>query len=224
MAELGVVERTGGGGVCVDPASVERREVAFGPATEVRHYDVAVHMRIQRTADTVDESGRGHGVGGHGDHPPVTAAPDGECPALHVVQRGVHGVLVGGEHGARHLGRAQGVEHAHRLRRAEAQVEGGDRDPVMGKSQPAPRGRVVASEHRAQRLAVDLSVQVERGRAPPEPPARRLDAGAGPVPGHLEVVGVPAPAHLGHPQHPTSRARPRPVRDRLPASTVTRRP
>ena len=97
------------------------------------------------------------------------------------------------------------MEHAHRLRRAEAEVEGGHRDAVMGPTETARRQGIVASEDRSECVTGHLAAQSQRGGSRAQPPSGGLDTGLGPVARHIEVVGVPAFAHLGHPQHPTSR-------------------
>ena len=194
------------GRVGVDAAPVERREAPLGPTPEVGHHHVAVQVGVEGATDAVDEPRGGDGIGGDRHESPCGRATHGDGAALHVVERGVDGALVGGEHFARHLGGPRGVEHAHRLRRTEAEVEGGHRDPVVGTAQALAGQRIVALEHRTERVAVHLAVQAERGRARAQPPTGGLDAGARPVPGHLEVIGVAALAHLGHPQHRASRA------------------
>ncbi len=216
-----MVERPGGGGVRVDAASVERRELAFGPTSEVRHHDVTVQMRIKRTADPVHESGRGHGVGGHGDEPRRHGPAGRRGPGVPHSRARRPRPARGRRARSSPPRRAQGVEHAHRLGRAEAQVEGGHRDPVVGASQPVPGDRVVASQHRCERLAVDLSVQIESGGASAEPQAGRLDAGAGAAARPPRGSRRARPCAPWPPAAPDLRARPRPVRDWLPVSMVT---
>ena len=152
-----MVERIGGRPVRVQTPTVEGAEAAVGAATQIGHHHVTVEMGVQGATDPVHEPGRRHRLGLHRHESAERPTTDRHGAAFHVVEGGVdrshvRGVDVGG-----HLGWAQGVEHAHRLRRAEAEVETGHRDPVVGSTQ-TPRGhRVVAAEHRPERVAVDLS-------------------------------------------------------------------
>ena len=140
---------------------------------------MAVQVRIEGATDTVDEPRDGDRVGWDRDERPRGRPANGDGAAFHVVEGGVDGALVGGQHLSGHLGRAQGVEHAHRLRGAEAEVEGGHGDPMVGWAQPPQREGIVALEHRPQRVAVHL---------PAASPAS-----AAPVPSHRPGASMPVP-------------------------------
>jgi hypothetical protein len=178
-------------------------------------------MRVQRATHPVHETGRRDRISLHRDQRPRRGPAHGDGSALDVSECCVDGVHVRGAHLAGDVGGAQGMEHADRLRRAEAEVEGGHRDPVMRPPQ-TPKGHgVVTLEHRCKRVACDLAAQAERACSGAQPLTGRLNASAGPVPRHLEVIRMPTLVHLGHPQHPTSEALLPNLRRCAPMATVT---
>ena len=166
---------------------------------------MAVQMGVQGATHPMHESRRRHRLGLHRHERPGRRTADRHRPALHIVKGGVDGMGMGGEHLAGDVGRAQGVEHAHRLWCTEAEVERRHRDAVMGATEARP---VWGSSPRSKAPRASPSTSpCSPNAAAPDPSQRpgSLDPGAA-VARHLEVIGVAALAHLGHPQHTPSGA------------------
>ena len=157
---------------------------AVGAVHHVGHHDMGVQMRVEIAVDPVGERRRDQARGRH-DLALLTRAPSAPRRVrLDVAQRALHALAVRApRHWRATSSPPKREDHAHRLRRAEGQVE-----PAHGgtiRSQPMPRCGVATVEDRPQVARIDGPAQAQalRRPGPTSPPARPPRAGARAAPG-----------------------------------------
>ena len=195
------VEGAGSGGVRVERTAIDRRPAPVRVRRQVGDDKVGVKVRVPRAARPVEERRRHESR--HRHDRAGTAHVRGV--PLEVAEGAGDGVLVRGAHLPDGVGRAEGVEQAHRLGSGEGAVEGGDRDPAVPGVECRPGRRIHAGEQRRESGRLDASpgqAEVPGEAPPPEPVGLDETPTIAPRPsGRLEVVPLAPRPHLRQAQH-----------------------
>jgi hypothetical protein len=124
-AQAGVVDRAGRPQVSEDPPAVHRRPHTVDALGHVGHHQVAVEVRIEGPAGAVNEVAGHHAGRRHQGEMAIPGSPHPHGSALEIVGCFSHRGMVPVADLAGDLARSQEVQNAHRLGRAERQVETG---------------------------------------------------------------------------------------------------
>jgi hypothetical protein len=185
-AQLGLVQHARGLRVAVEQPPVERRPAPVRTTRHVAHNDVRVKERVARPRRAMPKR-RGN--------EPLTAdvlmapaaAPRETRPVLEIAQRPLDRDVVSLTHLPRDLRIAGAPQDAHALRRAERQIETGDRSLAHRLAQFLATARVARLQQPRQSLVLDAASETHR-RA----------AAAGPLAGRFPLAGVVILAALRH--------------------------
>ena len=216
----GVVDGTGGPAGAVDRLAVQRRPAAVGPASHVGDQHVGVELRVAGPAGAVPEPGGDEPAAGQatGAEPGRGAAVCGPVvrPATHEAglsfqpaDRFVDRRVEGFDDLTTHQRVAQRVQHRHRLRRRERQVEP-RHPPLPGLQAVTVRclagARIQPSEDRPQVLTRHRARQPQGPDGVADPPSGQLAAArvvvVEPFGDLAQVVRLGSDSQLPHRQHP----------------------
>jgi hypothetical protein len=155
---------------------VQRREAPVGTLGQVRRDDVRVQLGVERPAHAVAVGRRDQPTGAL-DVLPRLPAPHTHRRVLQVPKRRLHRLFVARHELARDLGRGDREQDAHRLRRAERQIERRHLRILLTAAQTGRWvARVVARDQGVELLRAHPAAEPEDLRARARPLPRRLTA------------------------------------------------